>query len=74
MMMAWQFMHERKMMNEHEIEVAVAGTKVRYRLIKPSSTLRPCEHHISEYGLRKKKLLRVHGAADGSATVEQYAL
>ena len=61
-------------MNDSEIEMNAIGAKILYRRSKSSRILKPCEHFIAERGLRKKRLLTFHGAADGSTTVKLYAL
>ena len=53
-----------------EIE-EVYGVRGRYKRVKPSSILKPCEHHISEYGRIKKQVIAFHGAADGTTRAKR---
>ena len=53
-----------------EVEVNAAGTGARYKFVaKPPLILKPCEHLVKEIGKVRKKLIIIHGNADGSIRV-----
>lgn len=57
---------------ELEIEGMVAGIRGKFRYVStPPTITKPCEHVITNDGWFKKRQTRVHGAADGSSTVER---
>lgn len=55
-----------------EVEVTAAGTGGRYKSVaKAPLILKPCEHLVEKEGRLKKKLILVHGSADGSTKVRK---
>lgn len=72
MTMVWQFTGLRQMRMKLEIEGEFAGMRGRFKYVSTAPTIsKPCEHVTTRDGWFKKSLTRVHGAADGSATVER---
>ena len=55
-----------------EVEAGAAGTHGRYKsVVKAPLILNPCQHLVEKEGRVRKKLILIHGTANGSTKVRK---